>query len=142
MMAAPPSRFPGLAKAAEEESRQLRAAIIEALGSIGGDHAGKALTRIAELEQTRNSDEMAPYLIKAFASCKASSSIRDLYEYYVRPSGPHRLDAISALARLAPLDAAHVSNLLRGLARDERTPHDVAAAAMDALDEISSGGGA
>jgi hypothetical protein len=135
-------QFPGLAKATAEESALLRAAIIEALGSIGGDHAGKALTRIAELDQTRNSDEMAPYLIKAFAACKASTSIRDLYEYYVKPSGPHSRDAISALARLASLDSARVTNMLRGIATNERTPHDVAAAAMDALDQIPSAGGA
>jgi HEAT repeat protein len=140
--ATPPSRLPGLAKATEDENRQLREAIIEALGSIGGDHAGKALTRIAELDQTRNSDEMAPYLIKAFAACKASTSIRDLYEYYVKPSGPHSRDAISALARLASLDSARVTNMLRGIATNERTPHDVAAAAMDALDQIPSAGGA
>ena len=76
-------RYPGLLKATAEENALLRAAIIEALGSIGGDHAGKALKTIADLEQKRNNDEMAPHLIAAFEKCKASTSIRDLCEYYV-----------------------------------------------------------
>lgn len=120
----------------------LRAAIIEALGAIGGDRAGKALKTIAELEQKRNSDEMTPCLIAAFEQAKAATGIRDLCEYYVNVPGRYRLDAISALTRLAPLDSARVTETLHHLAVTGTTPPDVAAAAVDALDEIQSAGGA
>lgn len=140
--ATPPPRFPGLAKATAEDSAVLRAAIIEALGAIGGDHAGKALRTIADLEQKRNTDEMAPYLIAAFESSKGSTSIRDLCEYYVGVPGRYRLDAVSALMHLAPLDSARVTETLQRLAAVGTTPPEVAAAAVDALDEIRSAGGA
>ena len=140
--AAPPPKFPGLVKATAEDSAVLRAAIIEALGAIGGDRAGKALKTIAELEQKRNSDEMTPCLIAAFEQAKAATGIRDLCEYYVNVPGRYRLDAISALTRLAPLDSARVTETLHHLAVTGTTPPDVAAAAVDALDEIQSAGGA
>ena len=135
-------RFPGLTKVTAEENTLLRAAIIEALGSIGGDHAGKGLKTIAELEQKRNSDEMAPNLIAAFESAKASTSVRDLCEYYVLSPNRYRLDAISALTRVASLDSTRVTETLKRLATSGMTPADVAAAAVDALDEIQSAGGA
>ena len=139
---APPPPFPGLAKATAQENALLRAAIIEALGSIGGDHAGKALRTIADLEQKRNSDEMAPNLIAAFEKAKASTSVRDLCDYYVVNPGRYRLDAISALARMASLDSTRVTETLQHLAASALTPSDVSAAAVDALDEIQSAGGA
>ena len=137
-----PPKFPGLVKATAEDNAALRAAIIEALGAIGGERAAKALKTIAELEQKRNSDEMAPRLIEAFEKAKASTSIRDLCEYYVNVPGRYRLDAIAALMRLAPLDSTRVTETLQHLAATGTTPPDVAAAAVDALDEVRSAGGA
>jgi HEAT repeat protein len=139
--APPPPKFPGLAKATAEESAVLRAAIIEALGDIGGDHAGKALKTILDLEERRNSDEMAPYLIAAAEKAKASSSIL-ICEYYAGVPGRYRLDAISALMHVAPLDSTRVREAIQRLAASGTTPSDVAAAARDALDEIASAGGA
>jgi HEAT repeat protein len=139
------SRFPGLTRATADESVLLRAAIIEALGSIGSDHAGTALKTIADLE--RNNDDMAPRLIAAFESSKASSSVRDLCEYYVVNPGRYTLKAIEALTRMVSLNPAgaantFVTNTLQGLERNAMTPPDIAAAAMDALNEINSAGGA
>jgi len=135
-------QYPGLAKATAEESALLRAAIIEALGSIGGDHAGKALRTIAELELKRNNDEMTPNLIAAFESAKALNSVRDLCQFYVIPAGRYRLDAVAALKRMVSLDSERVKETLQRLVAGALTPPDVAAAAADALDEIQSAGGA
>jgi HEAT repeat protein len=135
-------QYPGLAKATPEESALLRAAIIEALGSIGGDHAGKALRTVAELEQRRNSDEMTPNLIAAFERAKAPNSVRDLCQFYVIPAGRYRLDAVGALKRMVSLDSERAKETLQRLVAGALTPPDVAAAAADALDEIQSAGGA
>ena len=135
-------RYPGLAKAASAENLLLRAAIIEAVSNIGGDHAGKALRTIAELEQKKNSEDMTPKLIAAFETVKASTSARDLCDYYVLNPGRYRLDAISALARVAAPDFTHATDTLKRLAENATTPSDVAAAAVDALDEIQNAGGA
>ncbi len=135
-------QFPGLAKATAAESVLLRAAIIEALGSIGGEHAGKALRTIVELEQKINSDDVAPNLIAAFERAKAPNSVRDLCQFYVIPAGRYRLAAISALTRMVSLDPERVTETLQRLVGSGLTPSDVAAAAADALDEIRSAGGA
>jgi HEAT repeat protein len=135
--------YSGLLKATADESFQLRAAIIEALGAIGDDHAARALRTIADLEQKKNSNETTPKLIiAAFESAKTSTSADALCDCYVINPGPYRLDAISALARLAPFDTEYVTETLHSLARNVTTPRDVAAAAVDALDEIQSAGGA
>jgi HEAT repeat protein len=134
--------YAGLLKATPEESLQLRAAIIEALGAIGNDHAARALRTIADLEQKKSKDDMTPKLIAAFESAKTSISTRSLCDCYVVNPGPYRLDAIAALARLAPFDSDHVTGTLQSLARNATTPRDLAAAATDALDEIQSAGGA
>jgi HEAT repeat protein len=134
-------KYPGLLKASQTENAQLRTAIIEALGGIGGDHAGKALRTIAELEQKRNSDEMTPKLIAAFESVKGATSARDLCDCYVISPGRYRLDAIAVLAHLGPFDSTHVADTLKRLAETAATPPDVAAASVDALDELGSAGG-
>jgi hypothetical protein len=134
-----------LSKVSAEESALLRAAIIEALGNIGGDHAGTALKTIAYLERKRNNYEMTPRLITAFKSSRAPTSVRDLCELYVDKPDPNRLndtlEAIKALAHMASLDPARVADRLQRLVVSGMTHRDVAAAAVDALDEIQSAGG-
>ena len=137
-----PPRFPGLAKATAEESYALRAAIIDALGGIGGDRAGRALKTIAELEQKRSNEDMALHLIAAFESSKASTSVRDLCELFLDKPGPHTPDAIAALTRMASLDPTRLTDTLTRLVRGGTTPPDVAAAAVDAMEQIQGAGGA
>jgi HEAT repeat protein len=140
-------RFPGLIKATADESVLLRAAIIESLGSIGGDDVEKALKTIADFERKGNSDDIALRLIAAFESSKASSNVRDLCEYYVVNPGRYTFKAIAALTRMISLNPAgvtdpFVTDTLKGLERNATTPADIAAAARDALDEINIAGGA
>jgi hypothetical protein len=137
----PAPRYPGLTKATLEESALLRAAIIEALGGIGGDHAGRALKTLADLERRRNNDDMAAHFIAAFANCKASNSVRSLCDLYMEKAGPHTVAAIAALAHIGALDPDRATTALRRLAENGTVPPDVAAAAMDAQEEIPSAGG-
>jgi HEAT repeat protein len=141
---APP--YPGLTKAAPADSLVLRQAIIEALGAIGGDRAARALKVLADMDRKRNKDEMAPYFIAAFESCKAAPGVRslaDLYldRLYMDTPGNHAAEAIAALMNIAALDPEHATDALRRVAAARATPPEIAAAAADARETIPAPSG-
>ena len=138
----PLQNSPAWPKPPPSESVLLRAAIIEALGSIGGEHAGKVVEDHRGHRAKDKQRRRGPNLIAAFERAKAPNSVRDLCQFYVIPAGRYRLAAISALTRMVSLDPERVTETLQRLVGSGLTPSDVAAAAADALDEIRSAGGA
>jgi len=131
-------RIPGLAKASAEENAMLRAAIIQAIGEIGGNDAAKALRQIELIEKGKNSAQMTKPLIAALESAKSPETVRLLCEYASKGDSASAL-AIAALGRVAQARSGSlVTDTLLRLTQSTLVSPDIAAAAADALDEIKN----
>ena len=128
------SRYPGLAKASPEEHFALCAAIIQALGQIGGDDAALALRKVSARE---DAEAMEERIIDALVLTESPKSVGYL-ELYLKTSERLALKAIEALSRVGHLDPETARQALRRIVRNSRTPRHMSAAAADALDDLNA----